>query len=188
MLCSRILRHRKPEEFNKFERTSAEVLDNIINRYSRSLRWVLAHQSLILIFAIITLLVTGALFYFIPKGFFPVQDTGVIQGISDASQTISFPAMVERQQTLAKVVLADPAVESLSSFIGIDGTNVTLNSGRILINLKPLEQRDDSASEVIRRLQLKLAKVPDAVLYLQSVQDLTIDDRISRGASTNNLV
>jgi multidrug efflux pump len=116
----------------------------------------------------------------VPKGFFPIQDTGVIQGISDAPPSISFPAMAMRQQALAGVILKDPAVESLSSFIGVDGTNVTLNSGRILNNLKPLAQRQVSASEVIRRLQPELAKVAGITLFMQPVQDLTVEDRVSR--------
>jgi multidrug efflux pump len=130
--------------------------------------------------AIINLLITLFLFYIIPKGFFPVQDTGVIQGISQMGQTSSFDQMKTRQQALADIVLKDPAVDSLSSFIGIDGTNVTLNSGRMLINLKPLDQRDLSASDIIRRLQPKLDQVVGASLYMQPVQDLTIDDTVSR--------
>ena len=120
------------------------------------------------------------LFIVIPKGFFPVQDTGVILGISEAPQTVSFAAMAERQQALARVILKDPAVESLSSFIGIDGTNTTMNSGRIQINLKPLAQRKASATDIIRRLQPELAKVEGITLFLQPVQDLTVEDRVSR--------
>ena len=120
------------------------------------------------------------LYIFIPKGFFPIQDTGIIQGISEASQSISFPAMARRQQQLAAVILKDPAVESLSTFIGVDGTNTTLNSGRILINLKPIEERKISASDIIRRLQKKLADVKGIKLYMQPVQDLTVDDTVSR--------
>ena len=125
-------------------------------------------------------MLTILLYVVVPKGFFPVQDTGVIQGISDAAQNISFTAMAERQQALAQVILKDPAVESLSSFIGVDGINATLNSGRILINLKPLEERKISASDVIRRLQPELAKVEGITLYMQPVQDLTVEDRVSR--------
>ena len=120
------------------------------------------------------------LYFAVPKGFFPVQDTGVIQGISEAPQSVSFPAMAERQQALAKVVLQDPAVASLSSFIGVDGSNITLNSGRMLINLKPLAARGIHASDIIRRLQPELAKVPGITLYMQPVQDLTVEDRVSR--------
>lgn len=180
MLCARLLRHRLFNEMSVFERKATVILEHVIQRYSVALRWVLQRQSLILTVAVITLILTLALFYLVPKGFFPVQDTGVIQGVSAMSQSISFNAMVERQQALARVVLADPAVENLSSFIGIDGVNATLNSGRFLIALKPLAQRDASASVVIRRLQAKLAQVPGATLYMQPVQALTIDDRVSR--------
>lgn len=180
MLCARILRHHKEEEQSHFEKKSKEILDRIINQYSTSLRWVLDHQKLTLIVAVITLLITALLFYAIPKGFFPVQDTGAIQGISEAPQTISFQAMADRQQALSKVVLQDPAVENLSSFIGIDGVNTTLNSGRMLITLKPLSDRDASATEVIQRLQSKLMQVPGITLFMQPIQDLTLDDRVSR--------
>ncbi len=179
MLCARLLRHRTFSELSVFERNAAQVLTRVVERYSISLRWVLERQRLTLIVAVVTLLITCLLFYFIPKGFFPTQDTGVIQGITEASQTISFNAMAERQQALAKIVLQDPGVANLSSFIGIDNTNSTLNSGRMLITLKPLNQRA-SASEIIRRLQPKLAQVPGITLYLQSVQDLTVDTQVSR--------
>jgi multidrug efflux pump len=180
MMCARILRHRTDAEMSRFERKMGDIQNKVIHGYSKSLSWVLNHQQQTLIAAAITLLITATLLFIIPKGFFPVQDTGVIQGISEASQTISFPAMAERQQELARIVLQDPAVANLSSFIGIDGTNATLNSGRMLITLKPLSERDASASEVIRRLQPKLSKVYDATLYMQAVQDLTIDNRVSR--------
>jgi multidrug efflux pump len=180
MLCARILRHRQAEEMNPFERKSEAILNSIIHRYSISLRWVLARQPLTLTIAIITLFITGILFIFIPKGFFPQQDTGVIQGISAAAQSISFTEMSKQQQALARIVLQDPAVENLSSFIGIDGINTTMNSGRMLITLKPLAERDASASEVIQRLQPKLNTLTGITLYLQPVQDLTVDDRISR--------
>lgn len=180
MLCARLLRHREARELNEFERSSAHLLNQLIERYSQSLRWVLEHQSLTLMVAGITLLLTLFLFYVIPKGFFPLQDTGIIQGISQMPQSISFQAMAEKQQALAAVVLADPAVENISSFIGIDGTNITLNSGRMLIALKPLAKRDASASDVIKRLQKKIAEIPDAKLYMQPVQDLAIDTQISR--------
>ena len=179
MLCARLLRHRTFSELSVFERNAAQVLTRVVERYSISLRWVLERQRLTLIVAVVTLLITCLLFYFIPEGFFPTQDTGVIQGITEASQTISFNAMAERQQALAKIVLQDPGVANLSSFIGIDNTNSTLNSGRMLITLKPLNQRA-SASEIIRRLQPKLAQVPGITLYLQSVQDLTVDTQVSR--------
>jgi len=179
MLCSRMLRHRKPEEMSRFERRAGEIQNYVIDRYQTSLSWVLDHQPLTLCIFAITLCLTAIMLYFIPKGFFPVQDTGVIQGISEASQSISFGAMSERQQALARAVLTDPAVLNVSSFIGIDGTNTTLNSGRMLITLKPLSERI-SASDVILRLQPKLAKVPGATLYMQPVQDLTIDTNTSR--------
>jgi multidrug efflux pump len=144
------------------------------------LRWVLRHQGITLVVALGTLVTTVWLYLIVPKGFFPVQDTGVILGISEAPQSISFTAMADRQQALAQVILHDPAVESLSSFIGIDGTNTTLNSGRIQINLKPLEERQVSVVEVIRRLQPALAEVEGITLFMQPVQDLTVEDRVSR--------
>src|SRR5262245_31706873 len=152
----------------------------LIEAYSRTLRWLLDHQTLTLLVAGATLAATVLLFMIIPKGFFPVQDTGVILGVSEAEQAISFPAMARLQQALATVILQDPAVESLSSFIGVDGTNTTLNSGRIQINLKPLEMRQLDASSVIRRLQARLAKVAGITLYMQPVQDLSVEDRVSR--------
>ncbi|MGB6977217.1 MAG: multidrug efflux RND transporter permease subunit [Gammaproteobacteria bacterium] len=180
MLCARVLRRHTLSETSRFERWAANSLNRIIDHYSVTLRWVLKHQPGTLIVAIITLVLTMLLFYFIPKGFFPVQDTGIIQGISEAPQSISFQAMAKWQQALARVVLSDPAVENISSFIGIDGINTTLNTGRMLITLKPLAQRDASASEIIRRLQPKLAAVSGIRLYMQPIQDLTIDDRVSR--------
>src|SRR5262249_26204653 len=159
---------------------SGQIFARVIARYGEMLNWVLDRQGATLAVFIATLVLTIVLYIVIPKGFFPVQDTGAIQGISEAPATVSFAAMAERQQALAKVILQDPAVESLSSFIGVDGTNVTLNSGRMLINLKPLAQRDASAVQVIRRLQEKLAQVEGITLYMQPVQDLTIEDRVSR--------
>ena len=181
MLCSRILRHHKKKERSKFEIRAEDLQNRVIDRYGSSLRWVLDHQPLTLIIAIATLALTCVLFYIIPKGFFPLQDTGVIQGISQTSQNISFQAMADRQQALARVVLQDPAVQNISSSIGIDGVNTTLNSGSMLITLKPLNERTDSAMDVIRRLQPKLVEqVVGATLYMQPVQDITVDDRISR--------
>ncbi len=180
MMCARLLRHTPPAEQGRFYRASGRFFENVIARYGMMLNWVLDRQRATLLVAIATLVLTVLLYIFIPKGFFPVQDTGVIQGISEAPQSISFSAMAQRQQALARVVLEDPAVESLSSFIGVDGTNVTLNSGRMLINLKPLKARGVNAMEVIRRLQLKLAQVDGISLYMQPVQDLTIEDRVSR--------
>jgi len=180
MMCARLLHHRKPEEQGRFYVASERVFQRIIAFYGRTLSWVLDHQKATLIVAVATLASTVLLYLAIPKGFFPVQDTGVILGISEAPQSVSFTAMAEAQQALTRVILKDPAVESLSSFIGIDGTNTTLNSGRIQINLKPLEERGLSATEVIRRLQPELARVKDIRLYMQPVQDLTVEDRVSR--------
>ena len=174
MMCARLLKpvSHDPERPDWVER--------LIGGYSRWLTWVLAHQTLTLLVAVATLGLTVVLYLAVPKGFFPVQDTGVIQGISEAPQSISFRAMSERQQSLSRVILADPAVASLSSYIGVDGDNVTLNSGRLLINLKPHAERDVTASEVIERLRPELAKLPGIALYLQPVQDLSIEDRVSR--------
>ncbi|MGP0071904.1 MAG: efflux RND transporter permease subunit [Bryobacteraceae bacterium] len=180
MMCAKILKHKPAREQGWFYRASERGFDAVIALYAKTLRWVLRNQPLTLFVAAATLVFTFVLFIKIPKGFFPVQDTGVIQGVSEAEQTISFRAMSQRQQALDKVVLRDPAVESLSSFIGIDGTNTTLNTGRIQINLKPLEERKIGASDVIRRLQPELAKVAGITLYMQPVQDLTVEDRVSR--------
>ncbi len=180
MMCARLLKHDPEAQNKKFYRWSENAFERIIAFYGRTLKWVLQHQTATLLVAVATLAATIVLYIIIPKGFFPVQDTGIIQGISEATQTVSFPAMAERQQALSKIILQDPAVESLSSFIGVDGTNTTLNSGRILINLKPLGDRGISASQVIRRLQPELAKVDGITLYMQPVQDLTVEDRVSR--------
>lgn len=178
MLCSRILRHQKKGPAKSS--TAKDFQKNVISKYQRSLTWVLNRQALTLTIAVLTFILTCILFYIIPKGFFPIQDTGVIQGISEASQSISFPAMVERQQALAQVVLQDPAIENVSSIVGIDSENTSLNSGRMLITLKPKDQRDATAIEIARRLQPKLKQVVGASLYLQPVQGITIDDRVSR--------
>ncbi|HEY3277787.1 MAG TPA: multidrug efflux RND transporter permease subunit [Syntrophorhabdaceae bacterium] len=180
MMCAKLLRRRTEAEEGRFYRASQKAFDRIIAFYGKTLTWVLRHQGPTLWVAMGTLVLTFLLFYWVPKGFFPSQDTGVIQGISEAPQSVSFAAMAERQQELARVILKDPAVESLSSFIGIDGTNVTLNSGRILINLKPLSKRNASASEVIRRIQPTLADVEGISLFMQPVQDLTVDARVTR--------
>ena len=180
MMCSKLLKHRPVEEQGRFYRVSEHAWNSVIAFYDKTLQWVLRHQTETLLVAISTLVLTVLLYIFIPKGFFPIQDTGVIQGVSEAAQTVSFPEMASEQQALAKVILKDPAVESLSSFIGIDGTNTTLNSGRILINLKPLEVRKISASDVIRRLQPELASVQGITLFMQPVQDITVEDRVSR--------
>jgi multidrug efflux pump len=180
MMASRILKHTPPEQQGRFYQVSERVFENMIAFYGRTLKVVLRFQTITLLVAVATLLLTIYLYIIIPKGFFPVQDTGVIQGISQASQTIGSKAMAEKQKELAKVVLADPAVESLSSFIGADGTNTTTNSGRMSINLKPLDQRDLSASNVIRRLQSKLKDVQGIQLFMEPVQNITVDDRVSR--------
>jgi multidrug efflux pump len=179
MMCSRILKHNSGQH-DGFYRASERVFDSMVAFYGRTLRFVLRFQTITLLVAAATLALTIYLYIVIPKGFFPVQDTGVIQGISQAPETISFPAMAEKQQELASVILQDPAVESLSSFIGADGANTTLNSGRMSINLKPLNARKISASEVIRRLQQSLQQVQGITLYMQPVQNITVDDRVSR--------
>ncbi|MDR3718246.1 MAG: multidrug efflux RND transporter permease subunit [Bryobacteraceae bacterium] len=180
MMCARLLKHKPAEQQGRFFKASENAFNSVIAFYGRTLQWVLGHQTATLLVAIATLGLTFYLAWIIPKGFFPVQDTGVILGISEAPQTSSFPAMAERQQALAKVILRDPAVESLSSFIGVDGVNTTINSGRIQINLKPLDQRKINSSEVIRRLQPEVEKVDGILLFMQAVQDLTVEDRISR--------
>ena len=180
MMCARLLRHVPQASQGRFQRASGAAFERVVAAYGRWLDWVLDRQAATLAVAVLTLALTVALYVAVPKGFFPVQDTGVIQGVSEAEQSISFPAMAERQQALAREILKDPAVESLSSFIGVDGVNPTLNTGRLLINLKPRSQRDADASGVIRRLQPRVAQMPGITLYMQPVQDLTIEDRVSR--------
>jgi multidrug efflux pump len=180
MMCAKLLRHKADSQRGRFYEASERVFQRVIDFYGRTLQWVLQRQTATLFVALGTLILTIVLYILIPKGFFPDQDTGIIQGISEAPQSISFDAMSQRQQELARVILKDPAVESLSSFIGVDGTNTTLNSGRIQINLKPLEERKINASDVIRRLQPELDKVDGITLYMQPVQDLTVEDRVSR--------
>jgi multidrug efflux pump len=180
MMCSRLLKHDPEAQNKRFYQMSERAFQRVIDFYGRTLKWVLKHQTATLIVAVATLVLTIILYIIVPKGFFPVQDTGIIQGISEAAETTSFPLMAQKQQHLSAIILKDPAVESLSSFIGIDGTNTTLNSGRILINLKPLDQRGINASDVIRRLQPELEKVDGITLYMQPVQDLTVEDRVSR--------
>jgi len=180
MMCAKLLRHTPPAQQGRVYRFSERVFERTIALYGRTLQWVLRHRASTLLVAVATLGLTLWLYVVVPKGFFPLQDTGVIQGISEAPQAVSFTTMAERQQALARVILRDPAVAGLSSFIGIDGTNVTLNSGRILINLKPLAERRVAAIDVIRRLQGALAKVEGITLFMQPVQDLTVEDRVSR--------
>jgi multidrug efflux pump len=180
MMCAKLLRHKPAAAQGMLYRASEHAFEAVIGFYGRTLRFVLRYQTITLLVAIGTLALTIKMFVDIPKGFFPIQDTGVIQGVTEASQTVSFEEMSKLQQALGRVILKDPAVENLSSFIGIDGTNTTLNSGRILINLKPLEERKISASDVIRRVQPELNDVAGITLFMQPVQDLTVEDRVSR--------
>jgi multidrug efflux pump len=180
MMASRILKHNPKEKEGRFYKASEHVFEGMIDFYGRTLKVVLRFQGVTLLVALGTLALTVFLYIIIPKGFFPVQDTGVIQGISQAAQTIGSKDMAAKQQELAKAILKDPAVAGLSSFIGADGTNTTINSGRFSINLKPLNQRDMSASDVIRRLQGELNNVQGIQLFMQPVQNITIDDRVSR--------
>src|SRR5690606_7404882 len=173
MMCARLLKPEQPGSEGRFYRASGAFIDRLTAGYGVWLRRVLRHQPLTLLVAVATLGLTVLLYLVVPKGFFPVQDTGVIQGISEAPQSVSFRAMAERQQRLAEVILQDPAVAGLSSYIGVDGDNPTLNSGRLLINLIPHTERDVTASEVIERLRPRLAEIPGIELYLQPVQDLT---------------
>ncbi len=180
MMSARLLKHTPEASQGRLFRASESVFKKVIDSYGRTLKFVLRLQGITLLVALATLLLTVFLFYEIPKGFFPIQDTGVIQGVTEASQSVSFSEMSRLQQSDVQVILKDPAVESLSSFIGIDGTNTTLNGGRVQINLKALTDRKLSASDVIRRLQTNLATIPGITLYMQPVQDLSVDDRVSR--------
>ena len=180
MMCAQILRHHPASEQGRLYELSERGFNAVIDFYGRTLQTVLRYRTTTLIVTVGTLVATILLYIYVPKGFFPVQDTGVILGVSEAPDSVSFQAMADRQQALARVILKDPAVQSLSSFIGIDGTNTTMNVGRIQINLKPIEQTHTSASDVIRRLQPDLAKVDGIQLFMQPVQDLTVEDRVSR--------
>jgi multidrug efflux pump len=180
MMSARILHYVPSSKQSRFSRISERMFDRMIAFYARTLKVVLEYQTITLFVALGTLILTVVLYIVIPKGFFPVQDTGVIQGISQASQTVGSKEMADKQQELAKVILQDPAVESLSSFIGADGTNTTMNSGRMSINLKPIGDRSLSASDVIRRLRAKVSRIPGIDLYMVPVQDITVDDRVSR--------
>ncbi len=180
MMSAKLLKHRKQGEQGRFYEVTEDYYNRIIAFYGRTVKWVLKHQTATLLITFGTLVLTLFLYVIVPKGFFPVQDTGVILGISEAPDYVSFESMSQRQQALAKVILQDKDVESLSSFIGVDGTNTTPNQGRIQINLKPLDARHDNASAIIRRLQPELAKVEGITLYMQPVQDLTVEDRVSR--------
>jgi len=180
MMCAKLLKHQKEGERGRFYEVTENLYNRVIAFYGRTVQFVLKHQTITLLVTFGTLVLTLLLYVFVPKGFFPVQDTGVILGVSQAPPDVSFDAMSKRQQELAKIILQDKDVESLSSFIGVDGTNLTLNSGRIQINLKPRDQRADDASTIIRRLSASLANVDGITLYMQPVQDLTVEDRVSR--------
>ena len=180
MMSARLLKNPKTVKHGRIYQATERAYERVIEWYGTTLRWVLKHQTTTLLATAAALALTLYLYVIVPKGFFPVQDTGVIMGISEGPENVSFTSMSDRQQKLAKVILQDPDVASLSSFIGIDGTNTTQNSGRIQINLKPHEDRSDTASDIIRRLQPELAKVEGITLYMQPVQDLTVEDRVSR--------
>ncbi|HYA22672.1 MAG TPA: multidrug efflux RND transporter permease subunit [Terriglobales bacterium] len=180
MMCAKLLRHTDPSKQSRFYKASENFYDRVIEFYGRTLKFVLRHQTTTLLITVSTLVLTLWLYAVVPKGFFPVQDTGVILGVSQAPQSVSFVSLAEHQQELARIILQDPDVASLSSFIGLDGTNLTPNTGRIQINLKPRDERNATASDIIRRLQPKLAQVQGITLYMQPVQDLTVEDRVSR--------
>jgi multidrug efflux pump len=180
MMCARILRSSSGQQQGRLARILEQAFDRMIAVYGRTLTWVLAHERPTLLVFFATVVLTAMLFVLVPKGFFPVQDTGVIVGVTEAAQTSSFDELVNRQQALAKALLEDSAVISLSSFVGVDGTNVTPNSGRLQINLKPIGERHEDVSTVIRRLQERADKVRGVDLYMQAVQDLTVEDRVSR--------
>jgi multidrug efflux pump len=180
MMCAKLLHHTPAGSESGIARWSNEKFQALIDHYGRALNWVLERQPLTLLVALGTLALTIALYIFIPKGFFPVQDTGVIQAITEAPQSVSFADMSRRQAQLAAAILKDPDVVSLSSFIGVDGTNITLNSGRMLINLKPVDERSQNASQIVRRLQRQTAGITGISLYMQPVQDLSIADTVSR--------
>ncbi|MBN9602429.1 MAG: MdtB/MuxB family multidrug efflux RND transporter permease subunit [Afipia felis] len=180
MACAKLLKQTRGVPENAFQRISRESFDRLIEAYGRALNWVLDRQTMVLLVALGTFVLTGILYVVIPKGFFPLQDTGVIQAISEAPQSVSYAAMAQRQQALATAILEDPEVVSLSSFIGVDGTNSTLNSGRLLINLKPHDQRTSSITQVMERLKDRTANLTGITLYMQPVQDLTIEGTVSR--------
>jgi multidrug efflux pump len=180
MMCAKLLKRQEESKQGRFYKASGRFFERLIAFYGRTLQVVLRHQTITLVVTVSTLVLTFLLYYFIPKGFFPVQDTGVILGISEAAQSVSFSAMAQRQQALAAVILKNPNVVSLSSFIGVDGTNTTPNGGRIQINLKSRDDRKETSSDIIRDLQPEIAKVDGITLYMQPVQDLTVEDRVSR--------
>jgi multidrug efflux pump len=180
MMCALLLKHKPASQQGWFYNASERFFEVTIARYGRSVQWVLKHQTATLLVTFATLVATLYLYVVVPKGFFPVQDTGIILGITESQQTTSFAAMAQRQEALTRVILQDPDVQSLSSFIGVDGTNTTVNTGRIQINLKPLDDRSASASDIIRRIQPKAANIEGITLYMQPVQDLTVEDRVAR--------
>jgi multidrug efflux pump len=179
MMCAKLLRHTPPKESKRFEARAHQFIDYVIGRYAVALEWVLARQRATLFVFVLTLILTAVLYVYIPKGFFPTQDTGVIQAITQAPQAASYQAVADQQQALAKKILQNPDVESLTSFVGVDGSNITLNSGRMLINLKPRDDRSNTSSDVIREIQSEVADIPGIKLYMQPVQDLTIDSTVS---------
>jgi multidrug efflux pump len=196
MMCAKLLRRRPESEQGNFYRAAGGLIDGMIARYGAALNWVLDRQTATLWVFVGTFALSVLLYVVVPKGFFPLQDTGVIQGISEAPQSVSFAAMAERQQALARAILQDPAVESVSSFIGVDGANTTLNNGRVFINLKPKSGRGAGVAEIMQRLRARIEQVEGISLYMQPVQDLTIEDRVSRtqyqltveGANADELV
>jgi multidrug efflux pump len=179
MMCAKLLRHTPPKESKRFEARAHQFIDYVIGRYAVALTWVLERQRATLFVFVLTLVFTAVLYVYIPKGFFPTQDTGVIQAITQAPQAASYQAVAEQQQALAQKILQNPDVESLTSFVGVDGTNITLNSGRMLINLKPRDDRSNTSSDIIRNIQGEVADIPGIKLYMQPVQDLTIDSTVS---------
>jgi multidrug efflux pump len=180
MMCAKLLKHTDLSQQSKMYKASEDFYERVIGFYGRTLKFVLRHQTITLIITAGTLVLTLFLYVVVPKGFFPVQDTGVILGISEGAQSTSFDSLAKHQQELSKVILQDPDVASLSSFIGVDGTNLTPDTGRIQINLKPRDERSATASDIIRRLQPKVAQVQGITLFMQPVQDLTVEDRVSR--------
>ena len=180
MACAKFLKPHAEAKESRIQRWSRERFDALIEGYGRWLAWVLDHQGATLVVAVATIALTAVLYIVIPKGFFPVQDTGLIQGVTEAPQTTSYGAMADRQQALAEAILKDPDVASLSSFIGVDGTNMTLNAGSVLINLKPKDSRSSDVTAIIQRLAGEVQNVPGIALYMQPVQDLTIDTTVSR--------
>jgi multidrug efflux pump len=179
MMCAKLLRHTPPKESKRFEARAHQFIDYVIGRYAVALNWVLERQRATLLIFVLTLICTAVLYVYIPKGFFPTQDTGVIQAITQAPQAASYQAVAEQQQALAQKILQNADVESLTSFVGVDGTNITLNSGRMLINLKPRDDRSNTSSDIIRTIQSEVADIPGIKLYMQPVQDLTIDSTVS---------